>query len=130
MLTTIELTEQNGVWRKVSVPPEKKKAPTVKKSAQKQQYTAKEYQQFIAHLPNQDWSGREKEYIEACFKELKIDYVKEYFFAKPRLWRFDFAVPNPNFKLAVEYEGIMVGPSGKSRHTRFSLTFQSPRCEL
>lgn len=115
-LKDLGLTEQNGVWRKVSVPKSKKKAATAKKSIQKLHYTAQEYQSFIAQLPNQDWSGLEKEYIEACFKELKIDYVKEYEFAKPeRKFRFDYSCPLRKFY--VEYDGLM---SKKSRHTTVS----------
>lgn len=41
-----------------------------------------------------------------------IPVVKEHFFAKPRKWRFDFALPNQ--KIGIEYEGIN---SQKSRHT-------------
>lgn len=37
----------------------------------------------------------------------------EYIFARPRMWRFDFAWPDR--MVAVEYEGIYGG--GKSRHT-------------
>ncbi len=37
---------------------------------------------------------------------------REFFFAKPRRWKFDFAVPDN--KIGIEYEGIN---SKKSRHT-------------
>lgn len=41
-----------------------------------------------------------------------VAYKTEYYFAKPRMFRFDIAIPDR--KIAIEYEGIM---SAKSRHT-------------
>jgi very-short-patch-repair endonuclease len=41
------------------------------------------------------------------------DYVREYWFAKPRRWRFDFALVGP--KLALEVEG---GVFTRGRHVR------------
>lgn len=46
-----------------------------------------------------------------CLDE-KIEFEKEYYFAKPRKFRFDFALPK--YKIAVEYDGVM---SEKSGHT-------------
>lgn len=53
--------------------------------------------------------------IEIVLKLSGLQYEKELVFAKPRKFRFDFAIPS--LMLAVEYEGIMVGQYGKSRHT-------------
>lgn len=50
--------------------------------------------------------------IEMMLKLAGVAYEKEYLFAKPRKWRFDFAMPA--LKLAIEYEGVF---SEKSRHT-------------
>jgi very-short-patch-repair endonuclease len=56
---------------------------------------------------------------EELFKELwdeygPVGYVleEEYRFAKPRLWRFDFALPS--HKIAVEIEGMVF--RGRGRH--------------
>lgn len=38
----------------------------------------------------------------------------EYYFAKPRKWRFDFYIEMKYLKIGIEYEGII---STKSRHT-------------
>lgn len=43
---------------------------------------------------------------------LNIPFVEEYRFHHKRLYRFDIALPE--FKIAIEYEGLM---SSKSRHT-------------
>ena len=59
-----------------------------------------------------DYSGKEKVYIERVLGELGIDFVKEYQFASPRKWRFDWCMPIR--KVAIEYEGLM---SKKSGHT-------------
>ena len=40
------------------------------------------------------------------------EWVTEYTFAKSRMFRFDYAIPD--LKIAVEYEGLM---ASKSRHT-------------
>lgn len=53
--------------------------------------------------------------IEWILKNAKIEYVKEYKFAKDRKFKFDFFLPNINCGL--EYEGIY---GGKSRHTTVS----------
>ena len=45
---------------------------------------------------------------------LQLDFVKEHYFAKPRQWRFDFALPH--IRVAVEYEGLPLQVE-KSRHT-------------
>ena len=45
-------------------------------------------------------------------KEMKLKFVTELVFAKPRRFRFDFALVDQ--MVAIEYEGIV---SGKSRHT-------------
>ena len=54
--------------------------------------------------------------LEAQLKQLKCGgFIREYQFAKPRLWRFDFCWPH--IKLAVEAEGGTWNPRMKSRHT-------------
>lgn len=45
-------------------------------------------------------------------KSKAIGYVYEYKFHPDRKWRFDLAIPN--YKVAMEYEGIY---GGQSRHT-------------
>lgn len=45
-------------------------------------------------------------------REKKLELLTEHYFAKPRRWRFDWAIPA--MMVAVEYEGIF---SEKSRHT-------------
>ena len=37
--------------------------------------------------------------------ELRLEHFREYRFHDRRGWRFDFAVPDPRFKLAIEIEG-------------------------
>jgi len=56
-----------------------------------------------------------KDQIEWTLREMGIPYVKELMFAKPRRWRFDYAIPDK--MIAIEYEGGMGTFSGKSRHT-------------
>lgn len=109
----------DGLYRKGKTPAPKKKGTTGKKQALPDKITAEEYREFMNHLPNQDWTGREKEYMERCFEELGIPYLKEHKFHPDRKWRFDYGVmitPSGG-KAAFEYEGIMVGSKGKSRHT-------------
>lgn len=50
--------------------------------------------------------------MELVLQHSGLEYEKEFVFAKPRRFRFDYAIPS--IKLAIEYEGIV---SGKSRHT-------------
>lgn len=52
------------------------------------------------------------QFIKRQLDKLNIPYVTEYHFAKPRMFRFDVALPV--MKVAFEYEGIV---AGKSRHT-------------
>jgi len=56
--------------------------------------------------------SKEKIFIEYVIKTLGVQYVTEFQFAKPRKFRFDYAIPE--LKIAIEYEGIR---SSKSRHT-------------
>lgn len=54
--------------------------------------------------------------LEAQLKQAKCGgFLREYQFAKPRRWRFDFCWPH--LKLAVEIEGGTWNPRVKSRHT-------------
>jgi len=54
--------------------------------------------------------------LEAQLKQAKCGgFLREYQFAKPRRWRFDFCWPH--LKLAVEIEGGTWNPRIKSRHT-------------
>lgn len=48
-------------------------------------------------------------------KDMKVDFVQEFYFHPKRKWRFDFAIPEK--RIALEYEGLM---STKSRHTTIS----------
>lgn len=50
--------------------------------------------------------------IEYTLRELGVKYVKEFEFALPRKFRFDYYIPA--LRLGIEYEGIM---SAKARHT-------------
>lgn len=52
-----------------------------------------------------------------CFglKAMGIEYVCEHQFHDVRKFKFDIAIPS--LKVAIEYEGIMMGKGGKSRHT-------------
>lgn len=47
----------------------------------------------------------------------------EFRFAPPRRWRFDWAIPHPDYRIAVEYHG---GIFAGGRHTR-GLGFQADR---
>lgn len=63
-----------------------------------------------------------KGFIELVLMGYELNYEKEYQFARPRKFRFDFcfwtSTPKMgNMKVAIEYEGIF---TGKSRHTTFS----------
>lgn len=42
-------------------------------------------------------------FTRTCNAELHADCVREYRFFKPRMWRFDYAIPL--YKIAVEVEG-------------------------
>ncbi len=66
-----------------------------------------------------------KKNIEIALNLLKVKYEKEYQFAKPRKFRFDYAIPNK--KIAIEYEGLNWNPHTKSRH--LTLTGYSKDCE-
>lgn len=48
-----------------------------------------------------------------CNSDLKVKCIKEHRFHPPRLWRFDYAIPD--FKIALEVEG---GVWTQGRHTR------------
>jgi hypothetical protein len=52
-------------------------------------------------------------FTRLCHSELHVECVKEYRFYKPRLWRFDYALPL--YKIAVEVEG---GVWTAGRHIR------------
>lgn len=73
----------------------------------------------VVQLPvgKKKYSGKEKEFIEKTLNDFRMPYVTEHLFWPGRRFRFDFAVPLTGFKLAIEYEGIMMVPGGKSRHT-------------
>lgn len=90
---------QNGNWVKGKPAQKEDKAP-VKAAVAKKTY-----------------SGKEKAYIERVLNDFRMPYEVEHLFWEGRRFRFDFAVPMSGFKLAIEYEGIMMVPGGKSRHT-------------
>lgn len=50
-------------------------------------------------------------FIKEALQKAGIAFETEYYFAKPRMFRFDIAIPER--MIAIEYEGIV----GKSRHT-------------
>jgi hypothetical protein len=52
--------------------------------------------------------------LEDYCKEKKTLLWLEHYFAKPRMWRFDWAMKVGNKLVSIEYEGIY---GGKSRHT-------------
>ena len=52
-------------------------------------------------------------FITKALQNAGIVFETEYFFAKPRLYRFDFAIPNR--KIYIEYEGL-VAPGRMGGH--------------
>ncbi len=62
-----------------------------------------------------NYSGKEKNHIEAVLIALKLDYKKEYRFNDKRKFKFDFCLPTQ--KIGIEYEGLH---SDKSRHTQIN----------
>ena len=52
-------------------------------------------------------------FTRLCQAELHTECLKEYRFYKPRMWRFDYALPA--HKIAIEVEG---GVWTRGRHTR------------
>lgn len=57
-------------------------------------------------------SSKALQHMKLSLLAAGISFETEYYFAKPRMFRFDIAIPDR--KIAIEYEGIM---STKSRHT-------------
>lgn len=109
------LVEVNGVYRKVKGAESENKGATGRKQAKKDVFTAKEWNERQSKPQNRDYTGKEKEYIEAILNELGITFCKEHKFAPDRKFRFDFCILIK--KVAIEYEGIF---SKKSRHTTIS----------
>ena len=52
-------------------------------------------------------------FIRLQLEQSGLKFEKEYFFAKPRLYRFDFAIPHR--KIYIEYEGL-VAPGRMGGH--------------
>lgn len=52
-------------------------------------------------------------FTQFCATQLHVECVREYRFYKPRMWRFDYALPE--YKIAIEVEG---GIWTRGRHTR------------
>jgi hypothetical protein len=82
-------------------------------------FKIKDYSEIIplstipAKKKKKDGNGdKAKAEMELVLQHSGLEYEKEFVFAKPRRFRFDYAIPS--IKLAIEYEGIV---SGKSRHT-------------
>ncbi len=59
---------------------------------------------------------KQKAHLEWVMVVHHIKYEKEYLGLKPRMFRFDYAIPE--YRIAIEFEGGMGQfTSGKSRHT-------------
>ncbi len=64
--------------------------------------------------------SKAKAQLELIFMALKLDVVREYQFAAPRKWKFDYVLPSVNGGgIAIEYEGLPLQVA-KSRHTTIS----------
>jgi hypothetical protein len=52
-------------------------------------------------------------FIRQQLEQSKVEFKSEYYFAKPRMYRFDFAIPGK--KVYIEYEGL-VAPGQMGGH--------------
>ena len=59
-------------------------------------------------------------FIKDALEKANIAYEVEYYFAKPRMFRFDIAVPE--MMLAVEYEGLVATGTKGGHQTKSGFT--------